>query len=100
MEPAALALDGNHAEELMELWIETEFEGGRHERRVGKIDALAPERAGSLMTLQTALGFLVTALTVQAAPALAAAIGWPWVLAVMSLGPAAGIRAMQLLMRN
>ncbi len=39
-------------------------------------------------------------MTVQLAPALAALIGWPWVLAVMSLGPAAGIRAMQLLMRG
>jgi MFS family permease len=62
-------------------------------------DAAPPERAGSLLTLQTALGFLLTAMTVQAAPALAAQIGWPWVLAIMSLGPAAGIRAMQMLMR-
>jgi MFS family permease len=63
-------------------------------------DAAPPERAGSLLTVQTALGFLLTAMTVQAAPALAAQIGWPWVLAVMSLGPAAGIRAMQLLIRE
>jgi MFS family permease len=62
-------------------------------------DAAPPERAGSLLTLQTALGFLVTAMTVQVAPALAALIGWAWVLAILSLGPAAGIRAMQLLMR-
>ena len=63
-------------------------------------DAAPPERAGSLLTLQTALGFLLTAMTVQIAPALAVQIGWPWVLAIMSLGPAAGIRAMQLLMRE
>jgi hypothetical protein len=63
-------------------------------------DAAPPERAGSLLTVQTALGFLLTAMTVQAAPALAAQIGWPWVLAIMSLGPAAGIRAMQLLIRE
>jgi hypothetical protein len=63
-------------------------------------DAAPPERAGSLLTLQTALGFLLTAMTVQAAPVLAAQIGWLWVLAIMSLGPAAGIRAMQLLMRE
>jgi MFS family permease len=63
-------------------------------------DAAPPERAGSLLTVQNALGFLLTALTVQAAPALAAAIGWPWVLAIMSLGPAVGIRALQLLMRD
>ena len=63
-------------------------------------DAAPPERAGSLLTLQTALGFLLTAMTVQVAPALAAQIGWQWVLAIMSLGPAVGIRAMQLLMRG
>ena len=63
-------------------------------------DAAPPERAGSLLTLQNALGFLLTAMTVQIAPALAALIGWPWVLAIMSLGPALGIRAMRLLMRG
>lgn len=62
-------------------------------------DAAPPERAGSLLTVQNALGFLLTAFTVQAAPALAAQIGWAWVLAILSLGPALGIRAMQLLMR-
>jgi len=63
-------------------------------------DAAPPERAGSLLTLQNALGFLLTALTVQAAPALAALIGWAWVLAILSLGPALGIRALQLLLRG
>jgi MFS family permease len=63
-------------------------------------DAAPPERAGSLLTIQNALGFLLTAMTVQVAPALAALIGWQWVLAIMSLGPAVGIRAMQLLMRG
>ena len=41
----ARTLDERHAQELMELWLETEFEGGRHGRRVGKIDALDPLRA-------------------------------------------------------
>ena len=63
-------------------------------------DAAPPERAGSLLTLQTALGFLLTAFTVQVAPAVAALVGWPWVLAVMALGPALGIRAMQLFIRE
>ena len=40
----ARTLDERHAQELMELWLETEFEGGRHGRRVGKIDALDPLR--------------------------------------------------------
>jgi MFS family permease len=63
-------------------------------------DAAPPERIGSLLTIQTALGFFLTALTVQAAPALAERVGWSWVLAIMSLGPALGIRAMQLLIQG
>lgn len=62
-------------------------------------DAAPPERAGSLMTLQTALGFLLTAFTVQVAPAVAAAVGWPGVLAAMAFGPALGVRAMRALVR-
>ncbi len=62
-------------------------------------DAVPAERAGSLMTLQTAIGFTLTFFTVQAVPSVAAAIGWPWTLAAMALGPAAGIAAMQRLAR-
>ncbi len=62
-------------------------------------DAAPPERAGSLLTFQTALGFLLTAVTVQAMPWFAALTGWQWALAAMALGPAVGIRAMQLLVR-
>jgi len=45
----ARVLDPKHARELTDLWLATEFEGGRHARRVGKIDALAqlPDGAGS-----------------------------------------------------
>lgn len=57
-------------------------------------DHAAPEQAGSLMTFQTALGFALTFLTVQATPLLAASIGWPLVLAIMALGPAFGIAGM------
>jgi len=63
-------------------------------------DAAPPERAGSLMTLQTALGFLLTAATVQAAPAAAALWGWPWVMAAMALGPLAAWYAMRQLQRE
>ena len=62
-------------------------------------DAAPPENAGSLMTLQTALGFALTFLTVQATPVLAHGIGWPPVLIVMAIGPALGIVAMQRLRR-
>lgn len=57
-------------------------------------DASPPDQAGSLMTLQTSLGFALTFVTVQATPALAAWLGWPTVLALMALGPVFGIVAM------
>jgi len=57
-----------------------------------------PELAGSLMTLQVALGFTLTIATVQLTPVLANVYGWPPVLAIMALGPALGILAMRRLM--
>ena len=54
-------------------------------------DAAPPEVAGSLMAVQTALGFGLTIITVQAAPLLAGAIGWPWTLGVLALGPVFGV---------
>lgn len=57
-------------------------------------DAAPPEAAGSLMTLQTALGFALTFITVQATPVLAELLGWPVVLASLALGPVFGIAAM------
>lgn len=62
-------------------------------------DASPPDLAGSLMTLQTALGFALTAVTVQATPLLATAFGWPIILAGLALGPLAGIMAMATLLR-
>ena len=57
-------------------------------------DASPPELAGSLMTFQTALGFALTIVTVQVTPMLAASFGWPFLLAVLAVGPALGIMAM------
>jgi MFS family permease len=62
-------------------------------------DFAPPDQAGSLMTLQTALGFALTFLTVQAAPMIADAYGWPVVLAATALGPMAGVAAMARLRR-
>jgi len=62
---------------------------------------LAPaDKAGSLMSLQTALGFALTIFTVQVTPWLAAAIGWPWVFCILALGPVLGIWSMRPLMIN
>jgi MFS family permease len=57
-------------------------------------DASPPHLAGSLMTFQTALGFLLTFATVQLAPLIAAAVGWQMLLAGLALGPAFGILCM------
>lgn len=57
-------------------------------------DAAPPEMAGSFMTLQTALGFALTFVTVQVTPVIAAAVGWPIVLAGLALGPVFGVTAM------
>lgn len=57
-------------------------------------DAAPPELAGSLMTFQTALGFLLTFVTVQLMPVVADYFGWQLTLAMMAIGPALGIVAM------
>lgn len=62
-------------------------------------DAAPAERAGSLMTLQTALGFLLTTVSVQGAPIAAEHLGWPLTLALLGIGPALGVEAMRRLAR-
>ncbi len=57
-------------------------------------DAAPGDQAGSLMTLQTALGFTLTFATVQIMPVLASLYGWPIVLAGLAFGPVFGIAAM------
>lgn len=57
-------------------------------------DFAPADKVGSLMTLQTALGFGLTVFVVQAVPWLAQSIGWPSVILLMALGPAFGIWAM------
>lgn len=58
-------------------------------------DSAPPEVAGSLMTMQTALGFGLTIFTVQITPVIANWLGWPITLALMALGPAMGILALR-----
>lgn len=52
---------------------------------------LAPaEMVGSLMSLQTALGFALTIMTVQLTPFVAQHFGWPFLFCVLALGPIVG----------
>lgn len=57
-------------------------------------DFTPAEKAGSLMTFQTALGFALTTVTVQLAPLVADQTGWAWLMATLALGPIFGICSM------
>ncbi|MEO0972647.1 MAG: MFS transporter [Pseudomonadota bacterium] len=58
-----------------------------------------PHRIGTALTLQTALGFLLTMVSIQLVPVVADAVGWPVAMASLALGPAVGTVAMLLLRR-
>jgi MFS family permease len=58
-------------------------------------DNAPPELAGSLVTFQAALGFLLTVFTVQLAPWVAATWSWPVLLAGLAIGPVVGLVGMR-----
>ncbi|WBU60445.1 MFS transporter [Paracoccus albus] len=62
-------------------------------------DNAPPDLAGSLMALQTALGFTLTIFTVQLTPVVAGEIGWRLTLLLLALGPAFGIRSLRTVWR-
>ena len=55
---------------------------------------------GTALTLQTALGFLLTLVTIRGVPILADAWGWRWAFVWLAIGPALGIVAMVRLKRS
>lgn len=59
-----------------------------------------PAYVGTAVTVQTALGFLLTMVTILLVPRWAAAWGWEWAYVPLALGPAAGIAAMWRLWRT
>jgi len=54
---------------------------------------------GTALTVQTAIGFLLTIVTIQATPLIVDAAGWPVAVAILGIGPAAGAIAMLRLQR-
>ncbi len=52
------------------------------------------EVRGTALTLQTALGFLLTLVTIRGVPVIAEAIGWRWAFPILAVGPAIGVVAM------
>lgn len=59
-----------------------------------------PEYVGTMLTMQTSLGFLLTLFTIRLVPALQAAYGWPAAFSALALGPLVGIWAMGSLRRS
>jgi MFS family permease len=49
---------------------------------------------GTALTLQTSLGFLLTALSIDLVPAFLPALGWRWVFVLLAPGPFLGVLAM------
>ena len=62
-------------------------------------ESVPAHAVGTALTIQTSLGFLLTMVTIQAVPLLAARIGWQWAFAMLAFGPAAGIASIRALMR-
>jgi MFS family permease len=59
------------------------------------VSELADARyVGTALTMQTALGFLLTLVSIRLVPALVETIGWTWAFSVLALGPALGAWAM------
>lgn len=57
-------------------------------------ETAADAERGTALTLQTALGFLLTLVTIRGVPMLADWWGWRWSFALLAVGPALGIWAM------
>jgi MFS family permease len=55
---------------------------------------------GTMLTMQTSLGFLLTLLTIHLVPELVSVSGWPLAFAALALGPFGGVFAMWRLRRN
>ncbi len=53
-----------------------------------------PDRVGSALALQTAIGFLLTVVTIQLLPLVQAGTNWQSALAMLAIGPALGAVAM------
>jgi MFS family permease len=58
-------------------------------------ESVPPHAIGTALTIQISLGFLLTAASIQLVPPMVAAFGWRWALAMLALGPVAGIAAIR-----
>jgi MFS family permease len=59
-----------------------------------------PHLIGTMLTLQTCAGFLLTFLTIQAMPVVIQMLGWRYAFSVLAIGPAFGVLAMAMLRKQ
>ncbi len=60
----------------------------------------APDLVGTMLTVQTCAGFLLTLATIHLMPPLVEALGWRYAFAVLAIGPAFGVWSMARLRAN
>ncbi len=58
-------------------------------------ESVPAHAVGTALTLQTSLGFLLTAITIQMVPPIAHAVGWRWAFTGLALGPVLGIASIR-----
>ena len=64
------------------------------------VETAADAVRGTALTLQTAVGFLLTLVTIRWVPAIAESVGWQWAFPILAIGPALGVVAMVRLARS
>ncbi|HET6681941.1 MAG TPA: MFS transporter [Gemmatimonadaceae bacterium] len=62
-------------------------------------ESVPAHAVGTALTLQTSIGFALTAITIQLVPRLAGASGWQWAFPVLAIGPGLGIASIRRLRR-
>jgi MFS family permease len=63
-------------------------------------EAVPAHAVGTALTVQTSLGFLLTMVSIQLVPPVAAIVGWRWAFVMLAIGPALGIAAIRRLRRQ
>jgi len=53
-----------------------------------------PDYRGTMITIQTCVGFILTLITIHMIPPLVEMVGWRWAFAPLAIGPALGVWAM------
>ncbi|MGI9384489.1 MAG: MFS transporter [Methyloligellaceae bacterium] len=64
------------------------------------IELSDPNIVGTMLTMQTCVGFFITLVSIQLIPLIVDGLGWDWAMASLAIGPVMGIWAMARLRRH